>query len=316
MKNEQYSSLTTNLTELGRLILGMRSAYSRGENVMEYARNFSKLSVNLPESTMIAYDLQAGSYIEWTRLNNDLAKAWCKQLAELIKPYISSETSLLEVGCGEATTLTGVLQHMPLQPKHVLGFDISWSRCSYGLSWLMENHVKADLFVADLFSIPLEDDSIDVVYTSHSLEPNGGREEAAIKELIRIAKKAVILVEPIYELAPRKAQERMKANGYVRGLYDAVANLGGTVREYKLLEVNDNPLNPSGVLIIEKQSNNNIDSIVWRCPLTFSQLMVSDEGYFAPSTGVFYPILSKIPVLRKENAIIASAYQMNNPEFI
>jgi ubiquinone/menaquinone biosynthesis C-methylase UbiE len=35
---------------------------------------------------------------------------------------------------------------------------------------------QADLVVADLFHIPFADNSVDVVYTSHSLEPNGGRE--------------------------------------------------------------------------------------------------------------------------------------------
>lgn len=66
------------------------------------------------------------------------------------------------------------------------GFDLSWSRISVAQKWLDEKSVKAQLFVGDLFSIPLADRSVDVVYTSHSLEPNGGKEELAIKELLRV----------------------------------------------------------------------------------------------------------------------------------
>lgn len=309
MSKEIHNDPTINAGELGELILGMRAAYSRGENVMAYARNIWKANKNFPESTMIAYDLQAGSYIEWTRLNQPLADAWCKQLAELISPYMTSTSVLLEVGCGEATTLSGVIENLSVKPERTLGFDISWSRCMYGLSWLSGCHINADLFVADLFSIPLEDECVDVVYTSHSLEPNGGREEAAIRELMRIARKAVVMVEPIYELAPPQAQERMRANGYITGLYDTALKLGGVIQEYKMLDVIDNPLNPSGVIIIEKQSNNN-KLIQWQCPLTNASLEALDEVYYASATGVIYPIISRIPVLRKENAIIASAYKV------
>lgn len=49
--------------------------------------------------------------------------------------------------------------------------------------------------------MPLKDNSIDIVYTSHSIEPNGGREEEALEELYRVANKYLILLEPDYELA-------------------------------------------------------------------------------------------------------------------
>lgn len=95
----------------------------------------------------------------------------------------ASTCSLLEIGCGEATTLVGVLQQLRTSPHQALGFDISWSRCVEGLRWQEEKQVRARFFVADFFEIPLDDASVDVVYTAHSIEPNGGREGAAIREL-------------------------------------------------------------------------------------------------------------------------------------
>ena len=56
----------------------------------------------------------------------------------------------------------------------------------------------------------MPDKSVDVVYTAHSLEPNGGRELEAVKELLRITSKRLILIEPSYELADKECKIRMK----------------------------------------------------------------------------------------------------------
>lgn len=314
MKHDLEDQLRTDVTELGRLMLGMRAAYARGENAMEYACKTAGALGNSPASTLIAYDLQAGTYIAGARANPEARARWCGQLAEILNPYISTQSSILEVGCGEATTLAGVLKRLDNTPKHALGFDISWSRCAHGLTWLEENGVSARLFVADLFEIPLEDSSVDVVYTSHSLEPNGGNEQAAIKELMRVARRAVVLVEPLYELADAKAQERMRSHGYVRGLKETAEKLGATVRDYRLLDYCGNPLNPSGLVLIEKTGTNMTESseIQWRCPLTHTPLTANSMGYYSPTTGVVYPKLSGIPLLRAGHAVVASSFGLLN----
>ena len=175
--------------ELKELIFGMRSAFYRGENAMEYARGILNSEKNSVIATLIAYDLQAGSYIMDARKNPDHIKLWCCQIEEFIKSYTTEANQILEVGCGEATTLSGVIQELKSNNLEALGFDISWSRINKGNEWLQEQQVSAQLFVADLFEIPLQDNAIDVVYTSHSLEPNGGRELEAIRELLSACKK-------------------------------------------------------------------------------------------------------------------------------
>lgn len=45
---------------------------------------------------------------------------------------------------------------------------------------------------------------------SHALEPNCGKEEEALRKCLRVARKAVVLVEPVYELASAEAQARMR----------------------------------------------------------------------------------------------------------
>lgn len=314
MKIDRENLLRTDVTELGRFMLGMRAAYAQGGNAMEFARQTESTLGNSPIATLIAYDLQAGSYISGARANPEARLHWCDQLASILNPYITSQSTVLEVGCGEATTLAGVLKRLNNSPRHALGFDISWSRCAHGLSWLAENDALADLFVADLFEIPLADSSVDVVYTSHSLEPNGGREEAAIKELMRIARRAVVLVEPVYELAGSEAQVRMREHGYVRNLKNTAEVLGAKVTDYRLLGYCGNPLNPSGLIVIDKAPMNLSDShdIQWRCPLTHSELVADVMGFYSPDTGIVYPVLGGVPLLRSSHAVVASSFEQFN----
>ena len=295
-------------------VLGMRAAYERGENVLAFAREMTGRQVNSAASVLIAYDLQAGSYVAAARARPEYVDGWSRQLSGILDPLVSTRSSILEVGCGEATTLAGVVRSLSVTPAKALGFDISWSRIAQGEAWLKEKQVTARLYVADLFEIPLEDESIDVVYTSHSIEPNGGREEEAIRELLRIASRAVVLVEPIYELAGDAAKERMVQHGFVRGLRDIAALIGAKVSDYRLLELTDNPLNPSGVIILEKTSRTasrspiagQSDKIGWRCPLTHTPLVECEDLFLAPLAGLAYPVLRGVPMLRGQHAIVAS----------
>lgn len=296
---------------LRNLVTGMRAAYARGENVMGWARAATGGDRNTALAILIAYDLQTGTYSAAARSAPELWTKWCVQMAELLAPSLEPEDSLLEVGCGEATTLTGVLNRLAQRPREALGFDISWSRCREGGRWLAQHGMHARLFVADLFHIPLADSSIDVVYTSHSLEPNGGREEAAVRELLRVARKEVVLVEPIYELASSAGRERMAQHGYVRGLKAVAENLGAVVAEHRLLEFCDSPENPSGVIRLRKNAGSEgpdrRDS-AWQCPLTGVALADRGETFFGRESGLAYPVMKGVPLLRPEHAVVASAF--------
>lgn len=307
MNNKSDNPLRSDVAELRQLILGMRAAYARGDNAMEYARQATNSVGNSAIATLIAYDLQAGSYVASASANPEGNSRWCAQLAEILDPLLTKQSSLLEVGCGEATTLAGVLQNLTNTPSHALGLDISWSRCTEGRGWLAEKEVSARLFVADLFNIPLEDESVDVVYTSHSIEPNGGREEAAIRELMRVARRALVLVEPIYELANSEAQARMRSHGYVRGLKETAEHLGANVSNYRLLDYTPNSLNPSGLVLIEKESNKAVaGKPTWRCPLTHTPISDLGDVFAAAQAGLVYPVLRGIPLLRAEHGVVAS----------
>lgn len=296
--------------ELGKRIAAMRSAYARGDNVMAWARDNIGDTHNSVFTTLMSYDLQAGTYVEEVRRCPIQAAKWSSQLADLLRPHLGQRDSILEIGVGEATTLSGVISALKDKELHPYGFDISWSRLHIGNKWLKESGASARLFVADLFNIPLADNSVDVLYTAHSLEPNGGFESEAIRELLRVARKAVVLVEPIYELASDEAKQRMLSHGYVRGLKQASEELGANIGDYGLLDVCTNPLNPSGVILLTKPSPSvpKIENFhKWQCPLTLTQLLEEEDVFMAADTGIVYPIVRGIPLLRNEHAVIASA---------
>ncbi|MFB1489905.1 MULTISPECIES: methyltransferase domain-containing protein [unclassified Thiocapsa] len=301
---------------LRNLITGMRDAFQRGDNAMAFARaQFSDeassalYAGNLLAATLIAYDLQAGSYTAAARAHPKAKAQWCEQIGALIALVLPDGGSVLEVGVGEATTLAGVITGLGSRLSAAYGFDVSWSRIAEGRRWLAEARQDADLFVADLFHIPLADDSIDVVYSSHSLEPNRGRECEAIAECLRVARTAVVLVEPLYELASPEAQARMDSHGYVRGLREAAITLGATVIAERLLKQCANPLNPSGVLLLHKgDAVERADTVdLWKCPVTGAPLIRDADLFFAPDVGIAYPVLRGIPMLRPEHAIVASS---------
>ena len=304
--DQQTTDVTA--TELRELLAGMRTAFTRGENAMEHARRALGRNHNLAAATLIAYDLQAGAYVRHAQSDPKGKRRWCTQLAGFVAAHLPDGGSMMEVGSGEATTLAGLLEALPQRPGAALGFDISWSRCAHGRGWLQHKAQDADLFVADLFHIPLDDGCIDVVYTSHSLEPNGGNEQAALRELLRVARRAVVLIEPIYELAGPEARARMAHHGYVRNLKATAEELGCAVTDYHLLDFYVNPLNPSGVVCIEKSRAEGVATPVWRCPLTHAPLLRSAAAFSSPDTGLVYPVLDGIPLLCRDHAVLASAY--------
>jgi len=163
-----------------------------------------------------------------------------------------------------------------------------------------------NLFTANLFEIPLLDNSIDVVYTSHSLEPNGGKEEEALKELYRITSKYLILLEPSWEFASEEAKARIDKCGYVKNLHSTALKLGYKVIEHRLFDVSANPLNPTGLIIIEKNSKE-INEPKLVCPISKTALKKQNETlFYSKESFLAYPVIDEIPCLLKENSILAT----------
>lgn len=286
----------------------IKELFDSGANVMEYFRNLNNSRNNSIESIKISYDLQAGTYIETYKNNRAFVDLYTGAIAELIEG-LGNHQSVLEAGVGEATTLANVIEKMENKPGFACGFDISWSRINYAKAFARSKNVNDNwLFTGDLFDIPLKDNCIDIVYTSHSIEPNGGREKEALQELYRVTSRYLVLLEPAYELASDEAKARMEHHGYVRGLKSTAESLGYKVTEYRLFDYVINPLNPTGLIVIEKNAAANPVQPQFACPITGGIMERSGDCFYAAESLMAYPIIGGVPCLLAENGILASGF--------
>jgi len=291
-------------------ISNIREVYHRGENVLEFLKN-NREGWNDWESIMISYDFQAGTYTRQAAENSEHIERFTDALVD-VWADLGHWQSAIEVGVGEATLQLPLMAKLdPEGTRDVLGFDVSWSRSRYARNNAEKSQQRVRIFVANLFEIPLPDNSVDIVYTSHSLEPNGGREAEALTELCRVARRFVVLLEPDYGAASDEGKARMERHGYVRDLGQHARDLGHEVIEERPFGVSINPLNPTGLTIIRKPYSTFVPP-EFVCPVTKTQLLRRDEIFFGPESGLLYPIIDGLPCLLESSATLGLHFETFN----
>lgn len=295
-------------------ILAARRAWQQGLNVTELLRRQQGVDHNTPQIIETAYDLQAGTYIEHVRGHAEQAGRFAGEVASLLGPHLREGDALLDVGSGELTTLAAVCQRLPVLPRQVLGFDISWSRIYKGLDFaraeMGEASERLRPFVAEIGAIPLGDKAVDVTTSCHALEPNGPNLAALLAELFRVTARTLVLFEPGYEHAGAEGRARMERLGYIRDLAGAVRCLGGRLLDEVPLHHVTNPLNPTVCFVIEPpdaRSRTDDAATGFSVPGTALPLTPMAGFHFSPDTGLCFPVLQGVPVLKRDAAILASA---------
>ncbi len=288
----------------------LKALYEKGQNISDILRKEADIADNTQEIVEISYDLQSGSYI--TAMENEKTAKYQKEYTKEIANTILSlcePASVLEAGVGEATTLSGVIENLGSEILS-FGFDLSYSRIAYAKKWLEKRNIANSLLcTGSLFNIPFLDSSFDVVYTSHSIEPNGGHEKAILHELYRVTRQFLVLLEPEYELASNAAKKRMNRHGYCKNLKGTADSLDYDVLEHKLFTYESDSLNPTALTIIRKNKGINIPRLTFACPKSKTPLQKIGGALFSQEALMVYPIIRDIPCLRVENGILSSKYE-------
>lgn len=275
-------------------------AYDKNMNLTELLK-LERFEIN-SFAIEVIYDLQAGSYTQFLKENPEESHEFVSEIVKIIAPHVNSCSSLLDAGTGEGTNIIPLIKKLDLGIESY-AFDISWSRLSFGIKNSILHSTNISFAVGDMLNIPMATSSIDMALTIHALEPNGGREVEILRELARVSKKKVILIEPDFDNASDEQKSRMRKLSYIGSLREAISNAGLTIIDIVPLGNNSNLLNCASIYILkpnaEKQSSKELTR--WVDPIFHSGL-VQYEGGLRSAEGLWFPVLKGIPFLRKEDA--------------
>ena len=287
-----------------------KHAHQNGENVMRVINEATgAIQGNSIDSIEISYELQSGSYVEWEKANRDSHNVYCREIAHVVAEFIEDNFTFLDLGTGEMTTLSKIIEEIPINPSMVYACDISWSRLRVGQEFMKvrlgSDYVNdINLFCAEMSQIPLPSKSMDVVITCHAIEPNSLKVDEILREIFRVARKTVILFEPSYEENTEFGKQRMTELGYISGLKERIENQGFSIsKNFPIWSMNPN--NPTHCYIIEIEHKNpdRIQSVPFTAPGTDWQLEERAGYYLAGQLGLAYPTIEDIPILRDNLAI-------------
>lgn len=136
----------------------------------------------------------------------DQSQYWLLKKMEELRPE-----KVLEVGCGFGRNLKFLLEHLSF-PASLIGFDISETMVRKAKRNLNE---RSSLGCADVNALPFHEKSYDLVFTHailmHVQEKNI---ENAIREMMRIAKKYLVIIEETYWSAGNVRGSILKPNEY------------------------------------------------------------------------------------------------------
>ena len=290
----------------------LRQVYSRGGNIIHFL-SAARPDLGRSEIIEIAYDIQSGSYTRDALDNPERLKRYAFEIYEISKNHLGEQDVILDCGAGELTTLSALSEHLPEQ-CHLLACDISLSRLQVGRRFA-ERVMRKDLFdglslfVADMARLPLQDSSVDVVLTVHALEPNHGREHELLRELLRIARRQLLLFEPSWENADELMRARMEQHGYVRDLPQHIDAAGGRLVSVEPLPNPLNTLNPTYCYVVEpvnKETQLSCADQAFQCPRSGDPLQRKTSYWWSQQGGWAYPEINGIACLREKHGVLMS----------
>ena len=107
-----------------------------------------------------------------------------EEAAAFLLPHLEPGMSILDLGCGPGSITVGLARYVA--PSKVVGVDAAPAALDYAKAHAAEEHMDAVEFVeADVYDLPFEDETFDVVY-AHQLLQHLADPVAALTEAKRV----------------------------------------------------------------------------------------------------------------------------------
>lgn len=149
--------------------------------------------------------------------------------------------SVLEVGCGDGNNLALIKAAMP--EARVAGVDISDGRIAFAKKYHAEHGNDIELQVGNATSLPFADNAFDVTYSLYCLEHLPVEFPLAVREMLRVASKKAIMIEPVAEYYGPLQKLFVFVNDYIRGVPQFLEKEGVDVESVELLSSAANWMN-------------------------------------------------------------------------
>ena len=202
---------------------------------------FSKIlrkNINLVTSRRLSqvkkkYDNIAGQYIKnLKKKNSNFLIQYDNEVLECsgsIKQYYAyclsniiqnlNLKTILEVGAGELTQYFLIKKDLDKKNYKIersCGLDLSLKRLEVGKEFLNSKNQEIEIFQANAEKMPFRDNEFDILYTCHCLEQVPHLLESCLKEMVRVSKKYVVLIEPSYEFTNKVTRNHIYRKNYVK----------------------------------------------------------------------------------------------------
>lgn len=173
---------------------------------------------------------------------------------ELISEKIrkSGAKSVLEVGCGTTVNLVLLSEKHPDVRFH--GIDYVPERIQEGRKYFGDRLDAIELAQGDVSKLAFEDEAIDLVYSIHCLEQCERIIKDALDNMLRVARKAVVMIEPDAINSTLAQKQFLKQHDYLRSIDKHLRNRDGWDFTHTRLETYFNPLNRSGLYSMDRKA--------------------------------------------------------------
>jgi ubiquinone/menaquinone biosynthesis C-methylase UbiE len=159
--------------------------------------------------------------------------------------------TILEVGSGASINLYYLSRRF--SKVECIGLDFAQNRIREAKTYWDNKGIRLSYIHASTLHLPLRERSMDVVFSSQCLEQIAQDNECgqAMDEMYRVSRRQVILLEPSYELGNLAQKFYIELRGYSKHIL-STAKRRCTTAGYSLLETTSNALNPTMIVLINK----------------------------------------------------------------